>query len=81
MNKMYTFQFNFKDPDGNDDETQFCAENYDEACGLFESWYFENFRTNVPVSEYETSVVHNDDDEDEYGDRYGTPEEYYATKL
>lgn len=81
MDKMYTFQFDFKDPDWNDDETQFCAENYDEACSLFESWYLENFRTNIPVREYETSVVYNDDDADEYGDRYGTPEEYYATKL
>lgn len=81
-NKMFTFEFSFMNPDTTqDDETQFCAESYDEACGLFEAWYREEFGKNIPVSEYEASVVYDEDDSDEYGERYGTPEEYYATKL
>lgn len=76
-NKIFTFQFSFVNPKTNkNDETQFCAETQLEAINLFSDWCLSDEKmSNVPKID-SINIVYNQADADEYGDEYGTPEEY-----
>lgn len=81
MNKIYTFQYQFKSNSGFDsyngyDEIQKCAYNLEEANELF--WDFihsEGYKVK-DIDILDVSVVYNEDDDLEYGVDYGTPEDY-----
>lgn len=73
--KIYTFEFTYDNPDDDFHSIQFCAESLAEAEKLFYGWAKgEGNWANPTYTNCE--VVYDADDADEYGDRYGTPEEY-----
>jgi hypothetical protein len=84
MSKIYTFQFQY---DGIDDfgSIQFCAKNQQEAEEFFQRWCIEcHMKDEKPPETFgfnSVEVVHDDNDKDLYGDRYGEPEEYEAERL
>lgn len=77
--KTFTFQFNFANPKTkSDDEIQFCAETQLEAISLFSNWALVDEHMDKVPEISDIQVVYNKEDADEYGDKYGLPEEYKA---
>lgn len=75
MYKIFTFRFYYDEPADDFGEIEFCAESFDEAYGLFKEWAIHD--EGCPNPNYtDCEVVYNADDAEEYGDEYGTPEEY-----
>lgn len=70
MNKIYTFLLHYSGDDGFN-SISYCAETVEEAKKL----YHEEFKDNPPRIE-SIEVVYMKEDAEEYGNRYGTPEEY-----
>lgn len=76
-NKIFTFQFSFVNPNTNrEDKTQFCAENQLEAINLFSDWCLSDEKMAHVPKINNITVVYNQYDADEYGNEYGTPDEY-----
>lgn len=74
FDKMYTFRFYYDEPDDGFGEIEFCEISLEAAETVFNIWAAEN---NCPgYTSYE--VVYSEDDADELGYEYGTPEEYYS---
>ena len=79
--KIYTFEIDFDNIEtGSQDQIQFCAYSESEALKLFNEWCIDDMKMNSPPEPAGISVVFDSDDKDEYGDSYGTPEEYYSAK-
>lgn len=81
MNKMYTFQYQFKSTNGFDsyswyDEIQKCAYSLEEANELFWDFIHSEGYNVKDIDILDVSVVYNEDDALEYGVDYGTPEDY-----
>lgn len=77
-NKVFTWEFHFTNPTtGGEDSTQFCASTFNEAEQLFKEWCYQDEKF-VPgtVGFYTYEVVYNEDDAKEYGENYGTPEDF-----
>lgn len=81
MEKIYTFEFTYT-IDDEYDEIQFCAHTDEEAYELYENWLNENHigcgRDYVLI---DCCVINNMYDADEYGEEYGTREEYYGWEI
>ena len=76
-NKIFTFRFYFRNYDGGLDEIEFCAESIVQAKCLFTEWAEEQkAETDFEPKHYGWRVAFNLDDLNEYGDRYGNPDEY-----
>lgn len=81
QNKIFTFQFEFTNPKTNkDDQIQFCAETQLEAIRLFSDWALSDEKMKKVPKIDDIELVYNQNDADEYGDEYGTPEEYHTYK-
>lgn len=77
MEKLFTFQFTFVNPETNArDETQFCASSQMEAISLFTTWCQLDMHFKTVPTPSNIEVVYNQSDADEYGNNYGKPEEY-----
>lgn len=80
--KMYTFQFSFVNPNtGRDDFVQFCAVDFEEARTLFGDWIDEARLEPAIKNEAKCEAVRNEEDEREYGDRYGDPSDLLITGI
>ena len=79
--KIYTFEYTFKNPDypeNNElDATQFCTETKREADRLFKDFLKEE-GLSADIKPENVEVVYNEDDAEEYGKDYGTPDDYNA---
>lgn len=76
-NKVFTFEIGFMNPKTNQpDQTQFCANNGTEAIALFNDWCKTDEHMDKPADITSVNIVFNQDDADEYGSDYGTPDEY-----
>lgn len=83
MNKMYTFQYQFKFKNDSGfgsyngyDEIQNCAYSLEEANELFWDFIHSEGYKEKDIDILDISVVYNEDDNLEYGVDYGTPEDY-----
>lgn len=72
--KMFTFEFNYNFEDDNFHSITFCAHTDREALRLFNDYFACEYNREADYDS--VSVVYNEDDADEYGDNYGTPEEF-----
>lgn len=79
-NKIYTYEYTYELIDQNNrrETIQFCASSNEEAGCLFSDWVSKP--PNKPSNIYlvKVMVVYNENDAKKYGDKYGTPDEYYA---
>lgn len=82
LQKMYTFQFSFVNPNtGRDDSVQFCAVDFVEARALFGGWIDEERLEPAIINEAKCEAVRNEEDAKEYGDRYGDPSDLLITGI
>lgn len=88
-NKIYTWEFRFINPETKkEDSTQFCASTMEEAMKLFTEWCAKDMRfvlyykpSGVCVlgdMKKDCSVVYNEEDAKEYGENYGSPEDFLS---
>ena len=75
--KIFTFEFEYR-KDGTIEEIQFCSPSKEEASDLFDYWCLMDERVDNPYKVVSITPVWNDNDAMEYGDQYGTPDEYEA---
>lgn len=73
--KIFTFEIVYNGNDGYNN-IQFCAKTKSEAIILFYTWCRQDNFMAKPFPICFTAVVFNQSDADEYGDEYGTPDEY-----
>ena len=74
--KVFTFKFTFT-ANGKEDSAEFCAHSVAEAERFFEEWFLNENESNTgEIPFYEVEVVYNEEDADDYGNRYGTPEDH-----
>ncbi len=74
--KIFTFEFEYRKDSGEVGEIQFCSATIEEASDLFDYWCLMDERVDNPYKIESINPVWNDDDALEYGDQYGTPNEY-----
>ena len=73
--KIFTFSIEYDgfDKFGN---IEFCAKSKSEAINLFNNWCINDNHMTSPIPIINITTVYNEYDANEYGDLYGTPNEY-----
>ena len=74
--KVCTFRFHFLN-NGVEDETEFCADTWENAVALFNNWCKTDMHQETPFPCQKVEVVYNQHDAEEYEAMYGTPDEGY----
>lgn len=73
--KIFTFSIEYDGLD-NFGTIEFCAKTQSEAIELFKNWCMVDNHLTSPIPIINITVVYNESDAAEYGDRYGNPSEY-----
>lgn len=72
---MFTFAISYDETIDGFGIIQFCAQTKDEAITLFKEWCKTDLKNeNIDITKIE--VIYNENDANEYGDEYMTPEHY-----